>query len=294
MKLAASAVTTALVAVAATASPAGAAPAKVRTLVGQVTAAPYVVKRSVVVPVLLDPKSARRAKLRAPVGVLLIKRSKKVKVRGQRARVAPDLLRAGDRLRSRARVALRARRAAYWRISPKKFTVTKRSKALSPAELAALLSGLGTDLRRLEGSLAALAGYVQAGFVDLDTKLGALGTGVASLGAALAALEKRVEELEKGLPALESRLQSQIDSLAAGLAALGTQVNGLGTQIAALQSALTALQGDVDGLDADLTGLQGEIDALETSVTQLTSDLAALQANMDIVCGPTSPLNALC
>lgn len=287
MKLATAVATAALVAVASAATPAGAAPSKARTLVGQVTAAPYVVKRNVVVPVLLDQKSAKRAKLRAPVGVLLLKRSKNVKVRGQRQRVSPDLLRAGDRLRSRARVTRQARRSAYWRLSPKKFTVTKRSKALSPAELAGLLSGLGSDLRRLEGTLTALAGYVQAGFADLDSRLGALGANVASLGTALAALEKRVEELEKGLPALESRLQSQIDSLSAGLAALGTQVNGLGAQIAALQSALAAL-------DGDLTGLQAEVDALETSLTQLTNQVTALQGNMDIVCGPTSPLNALC
>jgi chromosome segregation ATPase len=287
MKLSVAVAIAALVAVASTAAPAVAAPSKVRTLTGQVTAAPYVVKRKVVVPVLLDQKSARRAKLRAPVGVLLVKKSKKVKVRGQRQRVAPDLLRAGDRLRARAKTTREARRAAYWRMSPKKFTVTKRSTALSPAELAGLLAGLGSDLSRLEGTLTALAGVVQAGFAELDGKLDALGTSVTSLGAALAALEKRVEELEKGLPALEARLQSQIDSLSAGLAALGTQVNGLGAQIAALQSALAALDGDV-------TGLQGEIDALETSVTQLTNQVAALQANMDIVCGPTSPLNALC
>ena len=287
MKLAAPAVAAALVAMAAIPAPAGAAPSKVRTLTGQVTAAPYVVKRKVVVPVLLDQKSARRAKLSAPVGILLLKKSKKVKVRGQRARVAPDLLRVGDRLRSRARIGRQARRAAYWRIAPRKFTVTKRSTALSPAELAGLLGGLGADLARLEDALGALATYVQTGFGRLDGNLSALGTTVAGLGTALAALEKRVADLEEGMPALEARLQEQIDSLSAGLAALGTQVSGIQTQIAALQSALTALDGDLGGLEGDLA-------ALETSVADLTADIAALQANMDIVCGPTSPLNALC
>ena len=280
-------VAAALVAAAAVPAPAGAAPSKVRTLTGQVTAAPYVVKRKVVVPVLLDPRSARRAKLRAPVGALLLNRSKKVRVRGQRARVAPELLRLGDRLRSRARVGRQVRRAAYWRLAPRRFTLTKRSQALSPAELATLLGGLGTDLARLEGALGALATYVQAGFGRLDGELSAHGTTVAGLGTALAALEKRVAALEAGMPALEARLQQQIDSLSAGLAALGTQVSGLQTQIAALQSALSALDGDVAGLEADLA-------ALETSVADLTADIAALQANVDIVCGPTSPLNALC
>ena len=258
------------------AAPAAAAPAKVRTLTGQVTAAPYLVKRKVVVPVLLDQRSAKRARLTAPVGVLLLKRAQRVKVRGQRARVAPEFLRPGDRLRSRARVTKQARRTGYWRLPARRFTVTKRAAALSPAELAVLLTGLGGDLGRLESALGGLTAYVQAGFAKLDTDLGGLRTNLGALATALADLEKRVEALESGMPAL------------------GTQVSELASQLAALQTALTALQGDVGGLEGDVGGLQGDIAALEASVTQLTTDIGTLQTNVGILCGPTSPLNALC
>src|SRR5215212_3577970 len=103
----------ALVVVAATifAAPAGAARPKVRTLNGQVMAAPYVAKRKVVVPVLLDQRSARRARLRAPAGVLILKGAKKIKVARQRAGVAPALLRSGDRFRARSKVTRAMARA---------------------------------------------------------------------------------------------------------------------------------------------------------------------------------------
>lgn len=301
MKLVAPVVAATLAVTPALVVPAPAAAAKTRTLTGQVTAAPYVVKRTVFVPVLLDQRSAKRAKLRAPVGVLMLRKASTVKVKGQRARVAPDLLRVGDRLRSRARVNKRARRAFYWRVAPKRFSLTKRSKALSSVELAALMEGVGTDLRRLDAALTALATYVRSSFTSVGGNLSALRTDLTALGTALAALEKRLGELEGGMPALEARLQEQIDSLGTSLAALGTQVTDIPAQIAALQATLTGLQGQLGGLEGDLGGLEGDLgdlqsdlQALQGAVTQLGTDLTALDATVDILCGPTSLLDALC
>jgi septal ring factor EnvC (AmiA/AmiB activator) len=202
------------------------------------------------------------------VGVLLLKKAKKVKVARQRGRVAPLLLRVGDRFRARSKVKRAAARAYYWRMGVKKFTLTKRSATLSPAEMATLLAGLGADVDRLDGALTTLAKYVQTGFAQQGADIAGLQSQLSGLTAALAALEERVAAIEAGLPALESRLQDQIDALASGLAALQTQVgtlqglsgdvSALKAQMAAVQSGLTALQTSVTGLQGSLTAICGE------------------------------------
>lgn len=245
--------------------------AKVMTLTGQVMAAPYADGRKVVVPVLVDRLSLRRAKLRAPVGVLLLKKARSVKVRGQRARVAPALLRAGDRLRARVKVTRVVRKASYWRTPARSFKLTKRSPTFSPAELQALLGAFGKDITRLDATLIALAKYVQAGFQKQAAQLGSLAT-------ALQALEKRVKALEAGLPALESRLQAQLDALA-------QQFSSLGAQLTTLQAQLTALDGDVKGLEADMAAMEGQM-------AQLSADVTALQTSVAALCG--DPLVTVC
>jgi septal ring factor EnvC (AmiA/AmiB activator) len=232
------------------------------------------------VPVLVDAKSLRRAKLRAPVGVFLLKRAKKVKVAGQRARVAPGLLRAGDRLRARAKVTRAVRVAPYWRTPVRSFKLTRRSSTFGPAELQAQLGAFGGDLQRFQSALTGLSNYVQAGLAKQAGDTEALRGQLGSLSTALQALEQRVAALEAGLPALEARMQAQLDALA-------QQFGSLGTQVAALQGQLAALDGDVTALD-------GDIAALEAATTDLNADMAAVQTAVGTLCGPTSPLNALC
>jgi polyhydroxyalkanoate synthesis regulator phasin len=256
------------------------AAAKARTLTGQVMTAPYASGKQVVVPVLVDRKSLKRAKLRAPVGVLLLKGAKKVKVVGQRARVAPALLRAGDKLRARAKVTKSLRRASYWRTPVRSFKVTKRAPTFSPAELQALLVAFGGDVRRLDAALDAVAKYVQAGFQKVDGDLAALRGNVQSLAAALTALEQRVAALEAGLPALEARMQAQLDALA-------QQFGALGTQLAAMQTQLAGLDGDVSALEADVA-------AIESQLAQMTADIAEIQTAMSALCNPPSPVAAVC
>ena len=254
--------------------------AKARTLTGQVMTAPYANGKQVVVPMLLDRKSLKRAKLRTPVGVLVLKGAKKVKVVGQRARVAPALLRAGDRVRARANVTKAVRRASYWRMPARSFKLTKRSAALAPAELQALLVAFGGDIRRLDAALDAIAKYVHAGFQKLGGDLGALRGQVGSLATALQALEQRVAALEAGLPALEARMQAQLDALA-------QQFGTLASQLTAMQAQLAALDGDVAGLEADMA-------AIESQMAQLTADLAEVQTAVGALCGDGSAVGGLC
>ena len=256
------------------------ADAKVRTLTGQVMTAPYASGKQVVVPVLLDRKSLKRAKLRAPVGVLVLKGAKKVKVAGQRARVMPGLLRAGDKLRARAKVTKAVRRTSYWRMPVRSFKLTKRSATLAPAELQALLVAFGGDMRRLDAALNAIAKYVQNGFQKVDADLGALRGDVRSLATALSALEQRVAALEAGLPALEARMQAQLDALAQQFGALGAQ--------------LTAMQAQLAALDGDMTGLETDMAAIEAQMAQMAGDLAEVQTAVGALCNPPSVVAGIC
>ena len=259
-------------------SPAAAAKSKARTLKGQVMAAPYAAGKKVVVPVLLAQKSAKRARLRAPVGVLMLKKAKKVKVARQKARVAPALLRVGDRFRARSKVNRRAARAYYWRMGVKKFTVTKRSPTLGPAEMAALLTGMGADLARLDTGLTNLAKYVQTGFAQQGADIAGLGSQIGVLSSALAALEKRVAAIEAGLPGMEARLQSQIDALAGDLAGLQTQMDAFATSLATLEDQVAGLSGDVSSLQAQMAAVQSGLAGLQTTVT-------GLQGSVNAICG---------
>jgi len=263
-----------------------------------VLAAPFVAKKKVVVPVLLDQKSAKRAKLRVPAGVLMLKKGKKVKVAGQRARVAPALLRVGDRFRARSKVNRAAARAYYWRIGAKKFTLTKRSATLSPAEMIALLGGLGKDVARLDAALTSLATYVQMGFDKENADFAGVQSQLGALATALAALDKRVAAMEAGLPGMEARLQQQIDDLSGDLAALKTQVGTLETQLGALQTQVGTLQTSLTSLQNEVDTLSGDVSTLKTQMATVQSGLAALQTSVSslqtAVTGLQGSINAIC
>lgn len=264
--------------------------AKVRTLTVQVAAAPYVVGKQVFIPVLVDRRATKRSRLSSPVGLFTMRMSKRVKVRGQRARIAPDMLRAGDRVRARAKVNRAARQTAYWRMKARKLRVTKRSSTLGPAELRALIDGLGKNLGSLQTAVTNLAKYVQAGFQKQGTDIASLKTGLASLTDSLAALEKRVAAMEAGLPGLEARLQEQIDALATDLSALKTQVNTLQTQIGTLQTQLATLQTQVGALQTQLTTLEGQFATLSGDVTTLKNQMTAVQNSLTTVQGQVGTL----
>ena len=245
-----------------------AAAAKPVTLKGLVVGQPYTVKKRTAVPVLLDAKNARRARLASRVGVLHLK-AKRVKA-PRRTRIATAALRLNDRIRTRARIRRGARRAGYWQISTRALVVRKRSKTLSAAELQDLIAVLRADLDRLSGTVTGLAGYTAAGFRVLSADLAALRADLSALRSEVTALAAQVASVNAALAALEARLQGQLDQVAADLRA---QLQAVVNDVAALNASVTAL-------GAQLATLQGQVAALTANLAALTATVAGLSSRL--------------
>jgi hypothetical protein len=89
--------------------------ARATVLKGQVVVSPYPSDNRAAIPVLLDPVSAKRARLDSPVGVFLVSPGKAVPTPA--GPVLPLGLRPGDRLQANGRVGRAARHSPYFRLS---------------------------------------------------------------------------------------------------------------------------------------------------------------------------------
>ena len=293
-------------------------------LSGQVIGPPYAAKKGMSVLVLLNPKSSRRAKLKSPIGELRVI-SRTMKVAGG-SPTATERLRVNDRFRTRAKVRRGARRTPYWRITSRKLKVTQRATTLSPAELEELVKGLRADLSKLSTTVEDLARYTAAEFLAVRADLASLRADVNALRSEFTSLSAQIAAMNAQLDALAgdvADLEAQLQSLAAELAALDAAVTSLAADLAALQSELADLSADLAALTATVGGLSGQLGnlgnlgstveqllsgvgpgdlagtladvaTLQSSVATLQGEVTGLQADVDILCGPTSPLDALC
>jgi prefoldin subunit 5 len=302
-QLAAVVLVAALAAAAPTSAPAA-------TLTGQVVGEPYAAKKRAAVRVLLKARSARRAKLESPIGVLTVAARKVKGPRGKR--IAARLLRVNDRFRTRTKVGRRARRAAYWRIGVRTLRVKKRSSVLSAAELQQLVSALRDDLSKLSATVLDLARYTAGGFASLHADLASLRADFSALRSEFTALAAQVAAVGAQLAALEARLAGLGDELQGvrdDVAALSAAVTALGAQLATLQAQVATLTADVAALSAtlgslsgqlgDLTNLGGSVEELLAGVAPgdiaaALADIGTLQADLatleGVVGGPASGL----
>ena len=224
----------ALLALALTAVPAGAAAPELR---GVVSGSPYGASGGyVAVPVLYSKMTARRVGLKSPVGLMVVKRTERIKVTGAPSSF-PINLRVGDRFKGVAEVSALNKRIFYPRITFEDApSVYFRSKELSLAELTRLIQEVQANL----GSLSKFT---------LDT-FGLVAT-------QLAGLQKQIDDLKAliaGLPSVDlSGIQKQINDLTGTL-------NGL---IAGLPDFSTfALKTDIPGLpDLSAYALKTYVDA---------------------------------
>jgi hypothetical protein len=254
-----------------------AADARMAKLKGQVVGQPYAAKKGTVVPVLLVPKSAKRARLVSCVGALKVSAKRVRAARGQR--IATTRLRIGDVVQTRTRVSRAARRPGYWRIRTRKLNVTKRSGTLSPAELEELIAGLRGDLTRLTQAVVDLAAYTTSRFGAVDADIASLRSDLNALRAEFTALAAQVSAVSAQLTALEASLQAQIDALTGELAGFEAQLQDVVDDIAALNAAVASL-------GTQLATLQGQ-------VTTLTTNLAALSATVSALSGQLGDLSNL-
>ena len=256
-----------------------------RTLTGQVVGTALPAGTRDAVPVLLDARSTRRAKLRGPLALVRIPRTARVLVPGGR-RIALSGLRVGDVFRVRLAVAPAARRAAYpaMNAGAAAFRVTRRGTASSPAELQEQLAALA-------GYVNALTGYVLAQFADLRGEVASLRADLGSLQRSLDQLRARVDSLPSGVDTQIATLITQVSQLETQLQTLTTQLGTATADLSAVAAKLTDIApGDLVKALNDIAALQalvGSVDvvALETSLSALATAVASgdtsLQTQID-------------
>jgi chaperonin cofactor prefoldin len=255
----------ALVAAAAIPTVANAATVPMR---GVVSGSPYGASSGqVAIPVLFSKQTARNTGLKSPVGVIIVKRTQKVKLPNGAGYTVPVNLRTGDRFKGSGVVGNLQKRVFYPRVVFPKAIVYFRSKELSLAELSAAIASLQKSLLDLSNQLAALRDGSIKAFQDLYAQL-------ADLRAALAALKVPagvdLSSIQAQLDALSTKLNNLISSLPdfSQYLKIGDLTSALSanTVITGLQSQVGTLQGQVATLNAKLSTVCNAVKAATVTV----------------------------
>jgi hypothetical protein len=207
---------------------------------GVVSGSPYGASNSqVAVPVLFSKETMRKARLRSPVGVIIVGAKQRVKLPGGAGFTTPGNLRIGDRFKGAGNVGPTQRRAFYPRVTFRNAAVSFRSKELSLAELSAAVDAIRRALIDLQNQLNALQGATFAG--------------LQMLAAQIADLRKQLESLQ-GLTTQVTNITTQLTNLTNQLTSLLSQVTGLQNQVNTLVTQITTL---TTRLGDACTGLKG-------------------------------------
>src|SRR3954468_23567105 len=180
---------------------------------GVVSGSPYgASNNSMAVPVLFSKMTVRSIGLKSPVGVIILKRTQKVKLPNGAGYSLPVNLRTGDRFKGYGAVSSVNQRTFYPRIPlEKQPTVYFRSKEMSLAELTAAVDALRKQLADLTAQLNTLQNASIRAFQDIYAQLDSLrkalaalkipaGVDLTSIQSQLDALSKKVNDLIAGLP----------------------------------------------------------------------------------------------
>jgi len=183
---------------------------------GVVSGSPYGASNGyMAVPVLYSKQTLRNYRLKSPVGLLMVRRTLKVKLPNGAPKILPVNMRTGDRFKGWLTMKSIYQRTFYPRVTFKKVTVYFRSKELSTAELNAAIQKLQGDVARLTTWLGQLSNYTSANFADVRAQIADLRNALASLRSDLDALKSSLAGIQKQLDDLAAKLQAQIDALEA-------------------------------------------------------------------------------
>jgi len=311
----------ALVALGLMAVPAGAAPPELR---GVVSGSPYGASGGyIAVPVLYSKMTARRVGLKSPVGLMVVKRTARIKVTDAPSSL-PINLRVGDRFKGNAEVSALNKRIFYPRITfDRAPSVYFRSKELSLSELTRLIQQVQANLGALSKFTLDTFGLVAGQLAGLQKQIDDLRALIAGLpGVDLSGIQKQIDDLTStlngliaglpdfstfalkteipGLPDLSTyALKSYVDAEIARIEALIPTLPDLSPY--ALKSYVDDEINKVKALIPDVSGFLTEADvnaliataignlnldqyALDTDVAALVADLAATQADLATVC----------
>jgi hypothetical protein len=252
--------------------------AKATTLTGQVIGSSFPSGSRIAVPVLLDAKSRKRAKVRAPLALLKIPKTAKPKApKGQRITLAQ--LRAGDVFKAVLPVPKAARKAAYpaMNAGAAKFSITKRGTALSADELQA-------EITWLTGYVSQLTVYMLGQFADLRGQVSALRSDLVGLQSAVAALQAKVNGLPTDVGSQITTLITQVSELQTDLQSLTTQLNTATSDISTLAGKLTGIApGDLADALSDIAALQALVGGID--VGNLSTQMSTLSSKVGTVGG---------
>jgi DNA-binding transcriptional MerR regulator len=248
------------------------AAAKTMDMRGVVSGSPYGASNGqMAVPVLFSKQTARNTGLKSPVGVIVVKRTQRVKLPNGAGSTLPVNLRTGDRFKGRGEIGALQQRVYYPRVVFRKAVVYFRSKELSLAELSAAIESLRNSLLDLQAQLNALKASSIKAFQDLYAQL-------ADLKKALAALQGlSVPDFQSQIDALNKKLDDLIASLPDfGQFALLSDLPDLRDYLK-LSDLTTTLQSN-----SVITDLQSQITTLEGEVTTLTNKLDSLCTALNV------------
>jgi hypothetical protein len=307
-----------IAAMAAAAAVPASASAQAPQLRGVVSGSPYGASNgSMAIPVLFSKMTVRDVGLKSPVGVIILKRTQRVKLPNGGGYSLPVNLRTGDRFKGYGTVSSVNKRTFYPRIPLESRPVVYfRSKEMSLAELTAAVDALQKAIADLQGQIVALQRYTAAGFASLLGQIDALKKQLSSLnipaGVDLTGMQKQIDDLKAQLNAVIESLKDyakltdvdkKIQDAIAGLSLLSTTdvtdiLNSLNFDTTALsqfvEDTITGLLGDPAGtLTTTVNGLiDGKINDLDLAATYAT--LTQLAAANQQITDLTTRLNTLC
>jgi hypothetical protein len=293
------------------------ASAQTPQLRGVVSGSPYGASGgTMAIPVLFSKMTVRSTGLKSPVGVIILKRTQRVKLPDGGVSL-PVNLRTGDRFKGVGEVSGVNQRTFYPRIPlTKNAVVYFRSKEMSLAELTAAVQALQDVFTKLKAQLDNLQSASLKAFQDLYAQLADLKKTLAGLQgiqapdfqAQIDALNKRLNDLIASLPDFSKfALTSQLPDLSqyVKLSDLTTLLSGYATKtyvdnaIAGLQSQIDALpttQDVTDAINAAISGLNvgqyatttyvdGKVATLKAKVNEMVGDFNTLCSQLDGIVG---------
>jgi hypothetical protein len=256
-----------LAALAAIPASAGAATVPMR---GVVSGSPYGASGGqMAIPVLFSKMTARNTGLKSPVGVIIVKRTQRVRLPNGAGTTLPINLRTGDRFKGTGVVGSLQKRVFYPRVVFPKAIVYFRSKELSLSELSLAVESLRKSLAALQSQLNTFQAASIKAFQDIYAQLADLRKALAALQALqvpdfqsqIDALNKRLNDLIASLPDFSKfALLSQLPDLT-GYLKLSDLTAALGSN-----SVITTLQGQV-------TTLTSRLNAVCTAIKSATVDV---------------------
>jgi uncharacterized phage infection (PIP) family protein YhgE len=242
----------------------------------------------------LSQASARKAKLRSPLGIALVSRTASIPAPG--GSVKPGDLHLGDSFAAKIKTSRSLRNAAYPRLTPKGFRVTKRGTTLSNDALYALVGQLRKDLDGLQayvlGELARLGGLLNG----LTSQATTTHSQLDSLTSTLNTVSSGLTQLQTAVGNLPANVQSELDALTAQVASLQSTASSLQSQLTSATGSITTLQGLLSGITTpgQLSGALTNISTLQSQVGTLTGSVTGLASQINGAGGIQDDINSLC